>query len=81
MSLLSPLPWFETASQKLHEELVTKYGDGQRPRVQRMAKMGRVTPDMWMLQATGMPVGAEALLSATEQALEKSSASNLIGKK
>jgi oligoendopeptidase F len=51
------------------------------PEFERMAKMGRVTPDMWMLHATGMPVGAEALLTATEQALEASNSANLIGKK
>ena len=39
------------------------------PEFERMAKMGRVTPDMWMIHATGKPVGAEALLVATEQAL------------
>jgi hypothetical protein len=39
------------------------------PEFERMAKMGSVTPDMWMIQATGKPVGAEALLMATEQAL------------
>jgi hypothetical protein len=36
---------------------------------ERMAKMGRVTPDLWMENATGKPVGAEALLSATDEAL------------
>jgi hypothetical protein len=39
------------------------------PEFERMAKMGRVTPDMWMIHATGKPVGAEALLTATELAL------------
>jgi hypothetical protein len=39
------------------------------PEFERMAKMGRVTPDMWMIHATGKPVGVEALLSATERAL------------
>lgn len=39
------------------------------PEFERMAKTGRATPDMWMINATGKPVGAEALLSATEQAL------------
>ena len=39
------------------------------PEFERMAKMGRVTPDMWMIHATGKPVGAEALLAATELAL------------
>jgi hypothetical protein len=38
---------------------------------ERMAKMGRVTPDLWMENATGQPVGAEALLTATEEALKR----------
>lgn len=41
------------------------------PEFERMAKMGRVTPNMWMIHATGTPVGPEALLSATEEALAK----------
>jgi len=36
---------------------------------ERMAKMGDVTPDLWMENATGKPVGPEPLLSATEKAL------------
>ncbi len=36
---------------------------------ERMAKMGRVTPDQWMMNATGAPVGPEALLAATQRAL------------
>ncbi len=39
------------------------------PEFERMAKMGRVTPDLWMENATGHPVGAEALLDATQRAL------------
>jgi hypothetical protein len=39
------------------------------PEFERMAKMGHVTPDMWMINATGKPVGVGALLTATEQAL------------
>ena len=35
---------------------------------ERMAKMGSVTPDLWMEHATGRPVGAEALLEAAEKA-------------
>jgi hypothetical protein len=34
-----------------------------------MAKMGDVTPDLWMVHATGHPVGPEALLEATQAAL------------
>ena len=40
------------------------------PEFERMAKMGRVTPDLWMQNATGKPVGPEALLSAADQALK-----------
>jgi hypothetical protein len=36
---------------------------------ERMATMGSVAPDLWMKNATGAPVGSEALLSATEKAL------------
>jgi hypothetical protein len=41
------------------------------PEFERMAKMGHVTPDLWMIHATGKPVGTGALLAATEQALAK----------
>jgi hypothetical protein len=41
------------------------------PEFERMATVGHVTPDMWMEHATGKPVGAEALLAATQLALEK----------
>jgi len=41
------------------------------PEFERMAKMGRVTPDLWMGHATGKPVGADALLTATEAALKQ----------
>jgi oligoendopeptidase F len=36
---------------------------------ERMAKLGRVTPDLWMKNATGQPVSADALLEATGAAL------------
>jgi hypothetical protein len=36
---------------------------------ERMAKAGNIAPDIWMTQATGSPVGAQALLAATEKAL------------
>lgn len=39
------------------------------PEFERMAKMGDVTPDLWMVNATGHPVGPEALLEATQAAL------------
>jgi hypothetical protein len=34
-----------------------------------MARLGSVTPDLWMMNATGAPVGADPLLRATERAL------------
>jgi len=36
-----------------------------------MARIGAVSPDQWMIAATGVPVGPEALLRATAAALEK----------
>jgi len=39
------------------------------PEFERMAREGRVIPDLWMENATGRPVGAEALLEATKNAL------------
>ncbi len=41
------------------------------PEFGRMAKMGSVTPDLWMENATGKPVGAEALLEAARRALHE----------
>lgn len=37
---------------------------------ERMVKLGRVSPDLWMENATGQRVGPEALLEAAERALE-----------
>ena len=39
------------------------------PEFERMAKVGNVAPDIWMEKATGAPVGAKALLTATEKSL------------
>ena len=39
------------------------------PEFIRIATQGRVTPDLWMKTATGKPVGPEALLAATAEAL------------
>jgi len=38
---------------------------------ERVAKIGRVTPDAWMRQAVGGPLSAEPLLAATERALDQ----------
>ena len=52
------------------EEQIKKSGSIG-PEFERMAKRGRVTPDLWMEQATGKPVSADALLSATAEALQQ----------
>ena len=40
-----------------------------KPQFERMARIGSTAPDLWMTQATGAPVGPDALLAATEEAL------------
>jgi hypothetical protein len=39
--------------------------------IERMSKIGNITPDLWMQEATGAPVGAAAMLAATERALDE----------
>jgi len=39
------------------------------PEIERVARQGRLTPDLWMAGATGAPVGPDALLEAAERAL------------
>ncbi|HEX7700484.1 MAG TPA: hypothetical protein VF403_07180, partial [Kofleriaceae bacterium] len=36
---------------------------------ERVARLGKISPDLWMVQATGKPVGTESLLGATKAAL------------
>ncbi|KAA3610523.1 MAG: hypothetical protein D8M58_05950 [Calditrichaeota bacterium] len=51
------------------EEQMEKAGNiGQE--FERMSKLGNIAPDLWMKQATGSPVGPDALLHATEKALK-----------
>lgn len=38
---------------------------------ERMSRIGRLSPDLWMEQASGAPVGPEAMLAAAERALEQ----------
>jgi hypothetical protein len=39
------------------------------PEFERMATFGSLAPDLWMENATGAPVGPEALIASTERAL------------
>ena len=41
------------------------------PEFERMTRMGNVAPDLWMKNAAGAPVGPDAMLSATEKALNR----------
>ena len=50
------------------EEQIKKAGKVG-PEFERMASYGSVAPDLWMIHATGKPVGPEALLGAAEKAL------------
>lgn len=49
-----------------HMHKVGKIG----PEFERVAKQGRIAPDLWMKGATGAPVGPEALLFAAQRALD-----------
>lgn len=40
------------------------------PEVERVSKIGRIAPDLWMQTATGAPVGPQALLDAAARALQ-----------
>lgn len=50
------------------EEQIEKSGTPGKE-FERMATYGRVTPDLWMTNATGLPVSADALIAATKRAL------------
>jgi hypothetical protein len=51
------------------EEHMKKTGKVGRE-VERMTTIGNVTPDLWMKEATGSKVGADALIKAAEEALD-----------
>jgi hypothetical protein len=50
------------------EEQVKKSGNLGKE-FERMATQGRIAPDLWMKRASGLPVGAEAMIEATKRAL------------
>jgi hypothetical protein len=50
------------------EEQVKKSGNLGKE-FERMATQGRIAPDLWMMRASGLPVGAEAMIEATKRAL------------
>jgi hypothetical protein len=52
------------------EEQIKKSGSVGKE-VERMVKAGCIAPDLWMKNATGSPVNADAMLEATERALKE----------
>ncbi len=52
------------------EEKIKKSGNVG-TEVERMVKSGCIAPDLWMKNATGSPVSADALLESTERALKE----------
>jgi hypothetical protein len=56
-------------ARQIEEKMRTAGSIG--PEFERMAKFGSLAPDLWMENATGAPVGPEALLTATERALQQ----------
>jgi oligoendopeptidase F len=52
------------------EEQVKKSGSVGKE-VERMVQSGCIAPDLWMKNATGLPVSAQAMLEATERALKE----------
>jgi hypothetical protein len=51
------------------EEQMRKIGEVG-PEFERIVASGSITPDLWMKNAAGTPVGADALLKATRRALD-----------
>jgi len=62
-----PIGHFIAHQLEEHMRTVGKIG----PEVERVARQGRIAPDLWMTGATGAPVGPDALLAATERALNQ----------
>lgn len=60
-----PIGHFIAHQLKEHMQKAGKIG----PEIERVARQGRIAPDLWMKGATGAPVGPEGLLAATERAL------------
>jgi hypothetical protein len=53
-------------------QIEEQMGDGPiGEKFEQVARIGNVSPDVWMKKATGAPVGPEALLRAAEQALSR----------
>lgn len=71
MMYLPDYPIGHMIAFQIEEQIERAAGDGKTlgEEFERMATFGAVTPDHWMKHATGKPVSADALLAATEKAL------------
>lgn len=54
------------------EQHIARSSDPLGVEVERMATIGRLNPDLWMQQASGQPVGPQALLAAAQRVLDHS---------
>lgn len=66
---LPDYPLGHLMAQQIEQQV--KKGGTVGSEVERMAVAGNVSPDMWMKNAAGAPVGAEAMLAAARRALEE----------
>jgi hypothetical protein len=66
---LPDYPLGHTIAFQIEEQIKKKGAIG--PEFERVAVQGRIAPDLWMKTASGLPVGPEALLQATDEALQK----------
>jgi hypothetical protein len=62
-----PIGYFIAQQLEEHMRQAGKIG----PEVERVARQGRIAPDLWMKGAVGAPVGPDALLAATARALDQ----------
>jgi hypothetical protein len=75
-TIASPLYLFNYVLGKLIAFQVEQHLEGKDKATfgkefERVAKLGRILPDLWMEQATGKPVGTASLLEATKRALDQ----------
>jgi hypothetical protein len=67
---LPDYPLGHLISAQIEAHLSSRPPDQLGAEVERMTRVGRVAPDVWMRLATGAPVSAEPLLQGTRRALE-----------
>ena len=68
---LADYPLGHLIAFQIDEQIETAKKQGKRfgDEIERIARVGNIAPDLWMQNASGKPVTAEPLLTATEKAL------------